>query len=153
MKIRIDISEEITEDEVIIKSSSLTPEIMQLQELIKQAMEKKNNIVFYKGDTRVYFPLEEILFFETDQDGISAHTASDCYQIKYRLYELEDLLPRYFMRISKSTILNTKKIFSIDKNIYASSSVTFRDTHKQVFVSRHYYKPLIELMEDRRNTV
>ena len=151
MKIRIDISEEISENEVIIRSSSLTPEIMQLQDLIKQAMEQKQNIVFYKGDTRVYFPLEEILFFETDQEGISAHTINDCYQIKYRLYELEDMLPRYFMRISKSTILNTQKIFSIDKNLYASSVVTFRDTHKQVYVSRHYYKPLIEIMEERRS--
>lgn len=151
MKIRIDINEEITEDEIIIRSSSLTPEIMQLQNLVKQAMEKKQNIVFYKGETRVFFPLEEILFFETDQEGISAHTINDCYQIKYRLYELEDMLPRYYMRISKSTILNTNKIFSIDKNLYASSTVTFRDTHKQVFVSRHYYKPLIELMEERRN--
>ncbi len=153
MKIRIDIDKEVTEDEIIIRCSSLTPGIAEIQNLISQAMDKKQNIVFYKGETMVYFPVEEILFFETDQDGISAHTIDDRYQIKFRLYELEEMLPGYFMRVSKSTILNTKKIFSIDKNIYAASTVMFRNTHKQVFVSRHYYKPLIDMLEERRNNI
>ena len=149
MKIQIDIDEAVMEEEIIIRCKSLTPEITELQNIILEGMEKKKSFVFYKGEARVYFPLKEILFFETDQDGICAHTVDDSYQIKYRLYELEELLPRYFMRVSKSTILNTKKIFSIDRNLYASSSVVFRNTHKQVFVSRHYYKPLIEQMEEK----
>lgn len=150
MKIRIDLEEAVEEEEIIIRCSSLTPEILELQKLLSENFTRKQSIAFYKGDARVYVPEEEILFFETEQDGISAHSVDDCYQIRYRLYELEELLPRYFMRVSKSTILNTRKIFSIDKNIYASSVVTFRGTHKQVFVSRHYFKPLVEKLEEKR---
>jgi len=151
MKIRIELDEGLEEQEIIIKAPSLTPEISQLQSIITEATRATKALEFYKGDTRVYLSVEEILFFETDEKGISAHTIDDSYEIRYKLYELEQLLPAYFMRVSKSTILNIKRIFAIDRNLYASSVVSFRDTHKQVYVSRHYYKALIEKMEEKRS--
>ena len=48
---------------------------------------------------------------------------------------------------AKSAILNTRKVYSIHKNIAASSVVEFVDSHKQVFVSRNYYKALLHQME------
>jgi len=107
-------------------------------------------LVFYKDATEYYLELDEILFFETDESGISAHTRKDVYQTKYKLYELEDLLPGFFMRVSKSTILNTRHIYSINRNLTASSVVAFAGTHKQVYVSRYYYKPLISKLEEKR---
>lgn len=97
-----------------------------------------------------YLSLDEILFFETDEAGISAHTKTDAYQTKYKLYELEDMLPGFFMRVSKSTILNTNHIYSINRNLTASSVVAFSGTHKQVYVSRYYYKLLISKLEEKR---
>ena len=94
--------------------------------------------------------METILFFETDAEGISAHTIDDIYTIKYRLYELEELLPGYFLRVSKSSILNTKRVYAIEKNLSASSVVQFQHTHKQVYVSRRYYKPLKDRMAEKR---
>lgn len=64
--------------------------------------------------------------------------------------QLEEMLPGFFMRISKSAILNTNHIYSISRNLTASSTVTFAGTHKQVFVSRYYYKPLISKLEEKR---
>lgn len=150
MKLRIEFDDNLQEDEIIIRCRELSPQIVQLKETVSESLQKNEVISFYKGDTRVYLSLEEILFFETEQNTVFAHTVDDYYEIHHRLYELEELLPSYFMRVSKSTILNTKQIFSIDKNIYASSTVCFRQTHKQVFVSRHYYKPLIEKLEHKR---
>ena len=82
---------------------------------------------------------------------IFAHTGDEMYQVKYRLYELEEFLPGHFMRISKSTILNTNKVYSIQRNLTASSVVEFQNTHKQVFVSRYYYRPLKNKLEEKRD--
>lgn len=153
MKIRIELDENLAEEEIIIRTSKLTPEISQLQNLIADAMRDNKSIEYYKGDTRVYITNEEVLFFETDARGICAHTKDDSYEIRYKLYELEEMLPSYFMRVSKSTILNLKAIFAIDRNLYSSSVVSFRNTHKQVYVSRHYYKELIERLDERRGTI
>ena len=38
----------------------------------------------------------------------------------------------------------------ISRNLTASSVVAFADTHKQVYVSRYYYKPLINKLEEKR---
>ena len=150
MKIKIEIDENLTEDEVVIRCTGLTEEVAKVQKAVSEIVNASQKLVFYKGSTEYYLTLDEILFFETDESGISAHTRSDIYQTKYKLYELEDMLPGFFMRVSKSTILNTRHIYSINRNLTASSVVSFSDTHKQVYVSRYYYKPLISKLEEKR---
>ncbi|AJG99976.1 DNA-binding protein [Clostridium beijerinckii] len=151
MKIRVELDNEIKENEVIIKCNELNEEVRNIQIVLGELISQKKHITFYKGETEYYLSLEEILFFETEESGICAHTINNIYNVKYKLYELEELLPGYFMRVSKSTILNTNHIYSITKSISSSSRVEFQNTHKQVYVSRYYYKPLkIKLLEKRK---
>lgn len=150
MKIRIEIDEGIAEDEVIIRCRGLTEEVTTVQKAVSDVVNASQRFPFFKGNTEYYLALDEILFFETDDSGISAHTKNEMYQTKYKLYELEDILPGVFMRVSKSTILNTRHIYSISRNLTASSVVAFEGTHKQVYVSRYYYKPLISKLEGKR---
>lgn len=150
MKIRIDIDEKLAEDEVIIHCQSLTEEVAKIQKAVSEVVNASQRLVFYKGTTEYYLTIDEILFFETADNTINAHTRADIYQTKYKLYELEDILPGFFMRVSKSAILNTHHIYSINRNLTAASVVTFSKTHKQVYVSRYYYKPLISKLEEKR---
>lgn len=150
MKLKIEIDNSIAEEEIIIRCQELTANIQEMKDYLSAVLSKKETIAFYKGNTQIYIPVQEILFFETSDKTVCAHTIDDSYEIHNRLYELEDLLPHNFVRVSKSTILNVKKIFSIDKNLYASSLVCFRNTHKQVYVSRHYYKMLTDKIDEIR---
>lgn len=150
MKIRIEIDESVTEDEVLIRCRSLTEQVTAVQRAVSDAVNVSQKLAFYKGSTEYYLTLDEILFFETDEKGINAHTRDDMYQTRYKLYELEEILPGSFMRVSKSAILNTNHIYSISRNLTASSVVAFQGTHKQVYVSRYYYKPLISKLEEKR---
>ena len=150
MKIQIEINETLTEDEILIKCCCISDKILEIQKTISDIANSAHKIMFYKGNTEYYIAVENILFFETDNGQINAHTRDDIYQVKYKLYELENILPGYFMRISKSAILNTKQIYSINRNLAASSIVTFTGTHKRVFVSRYYYKPLTSKLEEQR---
>ncbi len=150
MKIRIEIDENIIEDEVIIHCGGLTEQVAAIQKAVSEVVNASQKFPFYKGNTEYYLTLDDILFFETDEKGISAHTGDEIYQTRYRLYELEDILPGFFMRVSKSTIINTNHIYSINRNLTASSVVAFQNTHKQAYVSRYYYKPLISKLEEKR---
>lgn len=150
MKIKIEIDESLSEDEVLISCRGLTEQVTEIQKAVSEVVNTSKRFVFYRGNTEYYLALEEILFFETDGDGINAHTRDNIYQTKYKLYELEDLLPGCFMRISKSSIVNTNHIYSISRNLTASSVVAFAGTHKQVYVSRYYYKPLVNKLEEKR---
>lgn len=151
MKIRIEVDDKIKENEVIIKCNELNDEVKNIEIMLGDMLGQKKHIAFYKGETEYYLSLEEILFFETEENSICAHTIDNIYNVKYKLYELEELLPGYFMRVSKSTILNTNHIYSITRSLSSSSKVEFQNTHKQVYVSRYYYKPLkIKLLEKRK---
>ena len=150
MKIKIEIDENLSEDEVLIRCRGLTEQVPEIQKAVSEVVNTSQRFVFYRGNTEYYLALDEILFFETDGDGINAHTRDNIYQTKYKLYELEDLLPGCFMRISKSSIVNTNHIYSISRNLTASSVVAFAGTHKQVYVSRYYYKPLVNKLEEKR---
>ncbi|AGX43446.1 response regulator of the LytR/AlgR family [Clostridium saccharobutylicum DSM 13864] len=151
MKIQVEVDNKIKENEVIIRCSKLSEEVKNIQSMLDDMLSNNKRITFYKGDTEYYLSLEEVLFFDTEENGICAHTINNIYNVKYKLYELEELLPGYFMRVSKSTILNTNHIYSITRSLSSSSKVEFQNTHKQVYVSRYYYKPLkIKLLEKRK---
>lgn len=146
MKVHIELVEDLPEDEVVIRCSSVDEGIQRLHRAILEQASATSKIVFYKDNQEFYFPLEQVLFFETEGEAVYAHTADDSYRIHYRLYELEEALPPYFARAAKSTIVNTRRIYSITRDITASSLVQFGGTHKQVYVSRHYYKTLRQRM-------
>lgn len=151
MKIRIEVDNKIEENEVIIKCNELNEEVKNIQVVLGDMLSSNKSLTFYKGETEYYLSLEKVLFFETEESGICAHTTDNIYNVKYKLYELEELLPGYFMRVSKSTILNTNHIYSITRSLSSASKVEFQNTHKQVYVSRYYYKPLkIKLLEKRK---
>jgi DNA-binding LytR/AlgR family response regulator len=150
MKIRIELDDNLTENEVVIHCKSIDEEVMKVQQSVAEITSKTQTYIFYKGDTEYYLTLDQILFFETDGSGVCAHTTKDIFETHQKLYELERILPGYFLRISKSAICNADKIYSISRGLSSNSVVEFEGTQKKVYVSRRYYKPLRQLLEEKR---
>lgn len=153
MKIRIELVDDLTEDEVLIRCGRVDESIQKIQQYILEQSLLSSKMTFYKGNKEFYFPLDHVLFFETDGEHIYAHTANEEYRIKHRLYELDELLPKHFVRASKSAIVNILQILSITRNITASSLIQFINSHKHEYVSRHYYKELRQRLNERSNKV
>lgn len=149
MKVRIEIDDSVTEDEVVIRCRSFDSNTARIQQALIELTEK-SDLSFFKDNTEYFMPIDMILFFETSPTGIDAHTRDDVFTIKKKLYELEEMLPRSFMRVSKSAILNLNKVYSVEKNITASSLVRFMGTDKIVYVSRIYYKAMKQRLDERR---
>lgn len=142
MRIKIELEDNLTDEEIIIKCSKVDKKILDIQKAISDVIQSEQKLSFMKEGKEYYLPLEDILFFETNHVNVYAHTENDVYNVKYHLYELEEILSRSFVRVSKSTILNIEHIYSIDKNLTSSSLVQFYKSHKQVYVSRYYFKDL-----------
>ena len=193
MKIRIDLVDDLTEDEVLIRCGRVDDKILKIQQFISEqgaqpapaasapaasapaasaptapapaasapaapapaasrsAQSQPAEMTFYKDNQEFYFPIGNVLFFETDGDRIYAHTASEVFRIKYRLYELDAVLPKQFVRASKSAVINVTHVYSVSRNITASSLVEFKNSHKHVYVSRHYYKEVRQRLNERSN--
>lgn len=150
MKVRMEFEDNLIEDEIIIKCKSMNGTIQKIQESILNITKEVPKLSFYKEDKEYYLQLDDIIFFETSDSNIYAHTADDVYFTQYRLYELEEMLPKNFIRASKSAIINLNKIFSINRSLASSNLVQFYKSHKQVYISRYYYKEVKAKLGERR---
>lgn len=146
MRVRIEIDDSL-EDEIVVRCKNNQNIINKIKQAV-DSLEVKQ-IEYYIKDQVFYLDIEDLLFFETSDHGISAHTINEVYTVKYKLYELEHFLPTNFIRISKSTISNINHIKSINRNITSVSIVEFIKSHKKVYASRFYYKNLREKLKER----
>ena len=148
MKFSIEFDENSTEPEVVIRCKELTDEVVALQKAFSKAEGISQQLALFKDETEYFMPASEIIFFETVEKNVKVHTVDNVYDSKLKLYEIEEMYPQRFMRVSKSSIVNVTKIFSITRSI-TGCFVQFSNSVKQVYVSRMYYKDL----HDRLNQI
>ncbi len=146
MKIRIETDDSLQEPEVLIRSNELGEDLFELQRQLQNLVKAQAKLSVIQGELEYFLKFPEIIFMETDGSRVAVHTHNQIYFTKQKLYELEEEIPGYFVRVSKSTILNTREIRSIRKNITGASEIEFANTPKKTFVSRSYYKALMEKM-------
>lgn len=149
MKIRVEIDGELDEDEVLIRCRRMDETVRKLYGTLTAQIDQGPKITFYKQNQEYYFPLSAVLFFETAGEHVYAHTADDEYMIKHRLYELEQRLPRDFIRAAKSTIVNVRQIYSLTRNLASASRIQFAGSQKQVYASRLYFNELRRRIQER----
>lgn len=150
MKIRVEIDENVAEEEIILRCRELNEETIAIQKRLAGAVNEGMKLTVTRGELEYYLDLQEILFFETAGTVVAVHTVSQIYETHLRLYELEEMLPGNWLRVSKSAILNTGRIRSVRKNITGASEVEFDGTSKKAFVSRSYFKLLMNKLEEKR---
>lgn len=112
MKLLLRKSPEIAEIEVEVRYRERTSEVDNLVKVISQSQETISGIR-ENGDTEQIY-IADIYYIEAVDRDVFAYKAKDVYKIRKTLYELEeDLREKYFVRISKSTIVNIKVVKSI----------------------------------------
>lgn len=149
MKVRIEIVPALSETEVVIRAAEDDAATRQLQREIAVLGQGDSTVELTGTDGVFYLALGGLLFFEVSGEQVYAHTADEAYRCRYRLYELEQLLPPDFVRISKSAIVNLRNIRSITTDLTAGRVVHFGGTAKQLYVSRRYYAELRRRMQER----
>jgi len=149
MHVRIERIEDSRPEEVVVYCRKITPEVESLIQMISQKENGKAALSFFRGDEQYYLSLKEILFFETDAERVYAHTSDNAYEVSQRLYELEAILPAYFVRVSRSAIVSILHVFSIQKSLTRVNLIAFRNSHKELYGSRLYSNELFRKMNER----
>ncbi|MCR4778066.1 MAG: LytTR family transcriptional regulator [Lachnospiraceae bacterium] len=150
MKIRFEIDSGLAEDEIVIKCRSMDDDTLALGKRISDAACQNMQLKVLKDGREYYLELGNILFLETMDTSLAVHTAKEMFTTKEKLYALEEILPGYFMRVSKSTIVNIHKIRSIKKNITGASDIEFAGSSKSAYASRNYIKLLLDRLDEKR---
>ena len=146
MRIKIEISDE--SEEIIIRCREHDEKIFEIERAIDNVLKGNGEMVLYSSGTEFYVAKSDILFFESEGDKIYAQTAGKRYVTTYKLFELEDLMPSYFVRISKSTIANVKAISSMRREVIGNGEITFKNCERRAYFSRGYFKSLREKIDE-----
>lgn len=144
MKIKLEFDDELAANEVIIKANQDSAQLQKLYALVQAEVTKQAQqaqIEFRKENRRYVVDVKDVLFFETSDNKVFAHTQNDFYQVNAKLYQLEAWLGDDFLRISKSGIVNVPQIMAFSKSVLGNR-IEFFDSQKELYASRRYAKKL-----------
>lgn len=149
MKIRVEICED-GDEEIIIRCKSYDEKIGRIQSAIESLSKGRRTIALNVGNQEFFVPVSDILYFETFDGKVCAHTADNAFVAPYKLFELENILPASFIRISKSSIANVMRINSLSRELVGNGEITFSGSDKKIYFSRAYYKALRDRINEIR---
>lgn len=140
MKLYVNEHCEVTETEVIIRCQEHDDEVENIITGIKSAAKLiigENE----KGDS-CQLPVINVLYFEAVDGNVYAYLEQSVMRIKNTLYELEDSCNNYyFIRISKSVIVNLRTIKSIKPEAGRRLLIELKNKENLV-VSKNYVSAL-----------
>lgn len=149
MKLRIEIDPELPE-EIIIRGPEYNEKINRIKSVLDGLTDNSSDIALYSGEREFFIPISKLLFFETYDNKVWAHTQSNIYQCQMNLSQLEEILPRYFVRSSKSCVINIKEISSIKRTASGIGEAGFYKSEKIAYISRMYYHSIRDRIEEMR---
>lgn len=135
MKLTIDKNELYLDPEIIVKCKEIDDVLQDIISYIGIADKKMIGEV----DGELFFiPLNNILYFESVDKIVYIYTDKQVYRSSAKLYVLEEqLADTYFSRVSKTTILNLKKLNSVRSAKNAKLEGLLVNKEK-ILISRQY---------------
>ncbi len=122
-----------------------------LLQLIEQFKPKKDihSISVKSGEKILFIPLTEISFFEAEDKYVFLNTTDGKqYLTNYTIASLEEKLPENFIRVSRSSIINSLLIKELQKYFSGKYLVIMRDTKaSKIETGSAYGENLKKLME------
>ena len=137
---------EPTEEEaVILEYIEWTSEWENLSDYIEG---KKRQIIGYGMEKEMYsIQLEDILYFEAVGDLVFAYTGDQVYEIKMRLYQVEETVQQSgILRASKSFLVNVRKIEKV-RSVLNGRFMAVMENGEEVLITRHYAREVMDAIK------
>ena len=135
MKINLDIDGKYDDTEVIIRAPHLSNDIERMVAMMRMI---DMQIVVRKDNETYLLETDKILYIEAVDRKTFVYTNSENYESELKLYEIEkELIERDFLRISKNSIVNLRKIKSLKADVNRKIRITLQNG-EQIVVSRMY---------------
>lgn len=138
MKVELKQAESYEDEGAVIKAVSVTDDIKNAIDILKN---NGFSIPAILNDTTVMIKAGSIYYIESVDKRTYVYTKDGCFETKYRLYELEDILGVNFLRCSKAMIVNIRKIRAVKAEMNARMNAELLNGERLI-ISRGYVKEL-----------
>ena len=128
------------EEKCVICAKAQSPLVDAIRAL---AEEKSSDLFGYRDREIVKLDLSEICCFSVVDNRVCAMGDGVVYQVKERLYALEERLPKEFVKINQSCLGNINKMERFDTSVSGTLKIRFQNGYVD-YVSRRQLKTVKE---------
>ena len=136
MKVNLFVSRDIDDPHADIHTNELTDNITKAMSIL-ESDESSDMIAVKKGSDIALLQQDEIFMFRVEDKQVKVYTENNDYIIKKPLYQVEDTLSSDFVRISKTTIVNLKKVERVAPSLKGMMFIQLKNGLKDN-ISRKY---------------
>ena len=136
MKLELNIDEKVKEILVVISANRIDKEVQDLISYIEYSSEYLIGIV---EDKASIIDIDEIIRVYIEDRKTFVVTLKDTYVVKKKLYEVENMVTRNFIKISQSEIANIKFIKNLDFSNTGTIVIKYKNSDIS-YVSRRMIK-------------
>ncbi len=136
MKVNLFVSRDIEEPYADIHTNELTDNVSKAVSIL-ESDESSDMVAVKKGSDIALLQMDEIFMFRVEDKQVKVYTESGEYLIKKPLYQVEGNLSTDFVRISKTTIVNLKKVERVAPSLKGMMFIQLKNGLKDN-ISRKY---------------
>lgn len=136
MKLELNIDEKVKETLVVVSANKIDKEVQNLINYIEYSSEYLIGIV---EDKASIIDIDEIIRVYIEDRKTFVVTLKDKYVVKKKLYEVENMVTRNFIKISQSEIANIKFIKNLDFSNTGTIVIKYKNSDIS-YVSRRMIK-------------
>ena len=136
MKLELNIDEKVKETLVVVSANKIDKEVQNLINYIEYSSEYLIGIV---EDKASIIDIDEIIRVYIENRKTFVVTLKDTYVVKKKLYEVENMVTRNFVKISQSEIANIKFIKNLDFSNTGTIVIKYKNSDIS-YVSRRMIK-------------
>ena len=136
MKVNLFVSRDIEKPHADIHTNELTDNVSKAINIL-ESEDQSEMLAVRKGSDITLLELKDIFMFRVEEKQVKVYTENKEYVIKKPLYQVEENLSTDFVRISKTTIVNLKKIERVAPSLKGMMFIQLKNGLKDN-ISRKY---------------
>lgn len=126
-------------EQMEIRCHEVTEEIKEIVSFVKT---RQGRLTGLQEDRQFEVPVSEVCYIEAVDNKVFLYTTKQVYETRQKLYELEELLKeKYFLRVSKSLLLNLMKVRAIKPALNGRFTAVLQ-SGEEIIISRKYVPEL-----------
>lgn len=126
-------------EQMEIRCHEITEEIKEIVSFVKT---RQGRLTGLQEDRQFEAPVSEVCYIEAVDNKVFLYTVKQVYETRQKLYELEELLKeKYFLRVSKSLLLNLMKVRAIKPALNGRFTAVLQ-SGEEIIISRKYVPEL-----------
>ena len=153
MKVNLFVSKDLEEPYAEIHTDALTDNIQKAMVLLENEDEYEEEgigdnsiLAVKKGQDIVLLDFEDIFMIRVEEKQTKVYTENKDYLVKKPLYQIEENLDSNFVRVSKATIVNLRKIKRVAPSLRGMMFIELKNGLKDN-ISRKYLSDFKEALD------